>query len=91
MLLPTLAPPNAATNPYTTQCCHQTLHHPMLPPTLAPPNAAANQCCRPTNYLGKFSSDDPGLDRIWNTGAYTVKVTEVGNGAYIGFWHCPPS
>jgi hypothetical protein len=28
----------------------------------------------PTNYNGKFSSDDASLDRIWYTGAYTVKV-----------------
>lgn len=34
----------------------------------------------PTNYEGAFTSSDPLLDRIWWTGAYTVKVTEVGNG-----------
>ena len=29
---------------------------------------------KPANYLGSFSSDRPLLDRIWETGAYAVKL-----------------
>ena len=31
----------------------------------------------PTNYEGSFESADALLTRIWYTGAYTVKITQV--------------
>jgi hypothetical protein len=37
---------------------------------------AFRQVCQilPVNYKGAFSSPDPMLNRVWYTGAYTVKV-----------------
>ena len=34
----------------------------------------------PTNYEGHFRSSDETLTKIWWTGAYTARVTMVGNG-----------
>lgn len=36
----------------------------------------------PTNYDGSFDSSDDVLNRIWWTGAYTARVTMVGNGLH---------
>ena len=36
----------------------------------------------PTNYEGSFHSSDDTLNRIWWTGAYTARVTMVGNGLH---------
>jgi alpha-L-rhamnosidase len=36
----------------------------------------------PTNYDGSFHSSDDTLNRIWWTGAYTARVTMVGNGLH---------
>lgn len=47
---------------------------------------AVRRVCQvvPTNYAGGFRSSDPDLDRIWWTGAYTTRVTLVGNGITAG-------
>eukprot|EP00041_Stephanoeca_diplocostata_P005151 m.57440 g.57440 ORF g.57440 m.57440 type:complete len:563 (-) comp15606_c0_seq8:2219-3907(-) len=36
----------------------------------------------PTNYEGSFSSSNDLLNSIWYTGAYTIKITQVGKGLY---------
>jgi hypothetical protein len=37
----------------------------------------------PTNYEGSFESADALLTKIWYTGAYTVKITQVFENAHF--------